>query len=243
MVSVCMATYNGAKYIKKQIESILCQLKEGDELIISDDGSTDATLEIVQSFDTPKIKFFPNQIEKRFKHGQYIANFENALIQASGDILFFADQDDIWLNDKIDKMIEGLNNCELVVSDCKIVDENLQTIYESYFQFNQSDFNLFKSFNRNPYLGCTMAFKSRLLDLALPFPNCISGHDLWLGILAEMYFKVGIINQPTILYRRHDLNVSNKANKIEPTIREKSTIAIEMLTAAMNVSIKNRNVR
>lgn len=236
MVSICMATYNGAKYIKEQIESILHQLKEEDELIISDDGSTDSTLEIVKSFHSNQIKIFSNQLNKKFKHGQYISNFENALNYVTGDILFFADQDDIWLDGKVNKMVEQLNNCDLVVSDCKIVDKHLQIIYPSYFEYNQSEFQLFKAFDRNPYLGCTMAFKRHLLELALPFPTCINGHDLWLGILAQMNYKVGVINEPTILYRRHDLNVSNKENKKELTLLQKANIASEMLHAAVEIS-------
>ena len=231
-----MATYNGAKYIKQQLDSILNQLGERDELIISDDGSKDHTIELISSYDDSRIKIFTNDSIKIFKHGRYIANFENALNHTSGDIIFFADQDDIWLDGKITCMVEALNTCDLVVSDCKIVNQYLQTIYPSYFSHNQSEFHLFQAFERNPYLGCTMAFKRKLLDYALPFPNCINGHDLWIGILAEMYFKVGIIHEPTILYRRHDLNVSNKEDKEALSLLQKATIASEMLMEAVKFS-------
>ena len=93
-----MATYNGAKYIKEQLDSIIPQLRDDDELIVSDDASKDETLKIVESYNDPRIKIFHNE-----NHG-VAHNFENAMRQASGDIIYFADQDDVWLPGKLDKM-------------------------------------------------------------------------------------------------------------------------------------------
>ena len=95
MNSVCMASFNGERYIKEQIDSILLQIGEDDELIISDDGSTDQTVDVICSYRDDRIKFVRNVN----RHG-CIGNFENALRVASGDFIFLADQDDIWLSDK-----------------------------------------------------------------------------------------------------------------------------------------------
>lgn len=133
MISVCMATYNGAKYIKEQIDSILCQLSDSDELIISDDHSTDVTCEIVNSYCDKRIKLFENTLKKGVTH-----NFENALVHASGDVIFLADQDDVWLSDKIECMTEFLKQgqYDVVMSNCSMVDSNLRMLKERYFDEN-----------------------------------------------------------------------------------------------------------
>ena len=95
MVSVCMATYNGGKYIKEQIDSILGQLSNNDELIISDDNSTDDTVDIINRISDSRVRLFFN------KQKGYTNNFENALKQVRGDIIFLSDQDDIWMDNKV----------------------------------------------------------------------------------------------------------------------------------------------
>ena len=96
MISVCMATHNGGKYIKEQIDSILVQISNEDELIISDDSSTDDTVEIIKKIKDKRIKLFENN--KFFSPN---LNFENALLHSKGDIIFLSDQDDIWKKDKV----------------------------------------------------------------------------------------------------------------------------------------------
>jgi len=100
-ISVCMATYNGEKYIYDQLQSILTQLSENDEVIISDNYSSDKTIEIIELFNDPRIKIY------FLKKGKSIKNFENALLHASRDYIFLADQDDIWLPGKVQIMMEG----------------------------------------------------------------------------------------------------------------------------------------
>jgi len=121
MISVCMATFNGEKYIKEQINSILIQLDYKDELIISDDGSTDKTMEIIHKFDDKRIKLFEN----KNMHG-YAHNFENALKQATGDYIFFSDQDDVWLPNKVEIMLPHLKADNFVISDAYVTNEELE---------------------------------------------------------------------------------------------------------------------
>ena len=106
-ISVCIATYNGEKYIKEQLESIIHQLGEYDEIIISDDGSNDKTIQIIENFKDTRIKIFnhsPNR-KTKYKFDLTTRNIENALSKAKGDFIFLADQDDIWIKNKVEKLI------------------------------------------------------------------------------------------------------------------------------------------
>ncbi|MCD7932673.1 MAG: glycosyltransferase [Tannerellaceae bacterium] len=118
MVSVCIATYNGEKYLKEQIDSILIQLEGEDELIISDDNSTDSTLQILKEYDDARIKTIEaNQFNSP------IYNFENAIKYSKGNIIILSDQDDIWYPYKVDKIKTFLKKYLLVFSNATIVDE------------------------------------------------------------------------------------------------------------------------
>ena len=123
MISVCMATFNGEKYLKEQIKSIIAQLDINDEIIISDDGSTDSTIEIINSFNDFRIKLYQNS----FKN--LISNFEFTLNNASGDYIFLSDQDDIWLPNKVELCMKSLISADLVMTNCKLVDSNLEIIH------------------------------------------------------------------------------------------------------------------
>lgn len=203
-----MATYNGAKYIKEQLETILCQLSEDDELIISDDSSTDATIEIIKTFKDQRIQLLENQ---KFKSPIY--NFENTLKQANGEYIFLADQDDIWMPQKIQILKKYLNNYDLVLSDAIVVDENKKVIYESFYNLNFSQKGFVKNLFKNSYLGCTMAFNRKILDKSLPFPRNLPMHDWWIGLIGEVYGRTYFIDEKLINYRRHGNNASETSQK------------------------------
>ena len=152
MVSVCMATYNGGKYILDQIESILPQLGERDELIISDDGSTDSTMEIIRAIQDSRIKLFENS----GRHG-VTGNFENAIRHAAGEIIFLSDQDDVWLPGKIDGMVSFLkeNDYDIVTCSCSLTDENLNvTVPDYYAERSPLDKSAFGNIIKDLWLGC-----------------------------------------------------------------------------------------
>ncbi|MEQ7800899.1 glycosyltransferase family 2 protein [Pedobacter sp. ASV1-7] len=198
-----MATYNGGKYIKDQIASILPQLKLSDELVISDDSSTDNTIEIIRSFNDKRIKIIENQ---QFKSP--IFNFENALKHSDGDVIFLSDQDDKWSENKVEVMLSALQKYDLVVSNAFIGDGSLNIIRDSYFEWRKSRNGILKNFVRNSYLGCCMAFKRKVIQVALPFPKDIPMHDMWLGMISEIYFKPVFIKDKLMIYRRHDENAT-----------------------------------
>lgn len=204
MVSVCLASYNGEDFIKDQIVSILNQLHPEDELIISDDGSNDHTIAIIMSFADPRIKFFPHT-----SSGRPTENFEHALEQARGEFIFLSDQDDIWLKNKYDHMLSLLHTNDLVLSNSTLVDEHLEVINPSFFKFHNSRKGIVRNVIKNSYFGSCMAFRRELLSFALPFPSSKEiGHDVWLGLVAEMTGKVYLTDEPLILYRRHSSAVT-----------------------------------
>ena len=122
-ISVCMATRNGEKYLIKQLESILIQIDQDDEVIISDDSSTDRTVEVIKYLKDSRIRLLENNT-----YLNPIFNFENALRQATGEIIALSDQDDIWLNNKTAVIRREFKDhhagIKLIVLDGLIVDEN-----------------------------------------------------------------------------------------------------------------------
>lgn len=206
MVSVCVATYNGEKYLKEQLDSILKQLIESDEVIISDDGSKDSTLDVIKSFNDPRIKIYINKGE----HG-YTANFENALKYSSGDIIVLSDQDDVWSADKISTIKTQLEWYDFLVSDATVVNEKLEVLSKSFWSLRKPHYNAFGDFIQCSYLGCCMAFKRDVLLMALPFPknHNLCCHDYWLQLIGSFYFSVRYEHKPLVYYRRHGGNVSD----------------------------------
>lgn len=195
-----MATYNGEKYIKEQLSSILSQLSEKDEIIVSDDSSTDKTVEIIESFQDKRIKILKNN-----KFRQPNLNFENALKYSKGDIIFLSDQDDVWIENKVEIILNQLKKYDLIVSDAFITNEKLNITNESLFSEVNSNRGILKNIIKNTYYGCCMAFKRKVLKKALPFPKTREiGHDLWLGIIADRYFKVKFLKEKLIYFRRHE---------------------------------------
>lgn len=203
-ISVCLATYNGAKFIKEQLESILPQLGVSDEIIISDDHSSDNTLQIITEINDDRIKVFKN-----FNPKGIVGNFENALRNSTGDYIFLSDQDDVWLPNKVVLSCEALEKFDIIVTNCKIVDTDLNIINESYFKLNNSRAGFLKNFYRSSYLGCCVAFRKELLNIILPIPaHLFLYHDWWIGFLAAIKYTTHFISEPCLLYRRHDHNMS-----------------------------------
>ena len=217
MISVCMATYNGAKYIRKQIDSILCQLGKDDELIISDDNSSDDTVKIIRNINDKRIKIISHlrsNIYNRYSNNHYMvtSNFENALSYANGDYIFLSDQDDIWHPERIALMSKALETHPIVYAPFTMIDENEHKITTNQ-KYPHITGNLFRDLITQPYFGCCMAFRRSLLNVALPFPKGTITHDNWVGLLAEILgVKIHILETPLLYYRIHSNNVSHRIN-------------------------------
>jgi len=206
-VSVAMATYNGSKYLKEQIDSILDQTHQIDELIISDDESNDDTLKIIKKYESnDKRVHLINGPKKGIKQ-----NFANAIKNTTGDIIFLSDQDDVWMNNKVEKVLKEFedNDCILVIHNADIVDENLNATTNDIFSWRRSGAGIMKNIFKNTYVGCCIAFKSELKEHILPIPDDIEMHDQWIGVLGNKYGNNIFLNDKLIKYRRHTNNSSS----------------------------------
>ena len=206
--SVAMATYNGEKYIKEQIDSILLNLGENDELVISDDGSTDNTLKIISNYNDSRIKLI-NGPKNGIKQ-----NFANAIEHCTGKYIFLSDQDDIWMENKKEIVLKAFKkyNCSLIIHDCEVIDKNYTVVTPSFFELRKSNSGISKNIIKNSYIGCCMCFDSKLKEKILPIPNDIEMHDQWIGIITEKYGTSFFINDKLIRYRRHDNNASSMSH-------------------------------
>ncbi|MBO0439096.1 glycosyltransferase family 2 protein [Candidatus Enterococcus ikei] len=207
MISVCIATYNGEKYLEEQLNSILAQISVGDELIISDDGSVDATIAILKRYaaQDQRIKLFKGPGKG------LIANFEFAITQSQGDFIFLADQDDVWLPEKVQTTLgffQEHDEIDLVISDLVIVDEQLEVIEPSYFEYRKVKLGFLHNLVKNKYIGAGMAFRSRMKTKILPIPANVPMHDMWIGLIAAFRKKSALIPRKLTLYRRHNNNAS-----------------------------------
>lgn len=208
MISICMTTCNGERYVQAQIESILSQIGEQDELVVSDDGSTDRTLELISQIGDVRIVLLSNN-----GPSGVVKNVEHALRHSQGEYIFLADQDDVWLPGKVSRIMSALEHCDLVVSDCYVTDQFLTVIHSSLFQRIHSGPGFFRNLYRNSYIGCCMAMRRRVLSRALPFPDNTPMHDWWIGLIGEAAYRTEFIAEPLMLYRRHGSNVSLTSNR------------------------------
>lgn len=248
MISVCMATYNGERYIKRQIDSILYQLGEDDELIISDDGSTDRTLEIIKKYNDSRIKIYEHikkaelsKVKKLRNFYYATSNFENALIHSRGEYIFLADQDDIWESEKVKIMVEELksNNFDLVMCNYSIIDNDEQLVETKFYEVSPISKYRLMNILKSKYLGCCMAFSRNLLNKALPFPRKLLAHDYWIGCLSSNFSFIDI---PLHKYRRHTWNVSSSSEKSNNSFVLKISYRIKFLVLLLyrliNLNIK-----
>ena len=206
MITVCLATHNGEKYILEQLNSILLQLGEFDEIIISDDNSSDNTLSIINQIIDPRIIIYKNNFCNLIK------NFEFLITKASGDIIFLSDQDDIWDSEKVEKHILKHNlssSSKLVISNISLIDSNGQNINKTFYKKKFSS-SLFSNLIKNNFIGCSISFNKEIKKLILPFPENIPMHDWWIGLICCFYNKVIFINENLVYYRLHENNFTKK---------------------------------
>ena len=257
-VDILLATYNGEKYLKEQIDSILNQSFDDFRLIISDDCSTDNTKNILEEY-----KKKDSRIELYFSNeNKGIAqNFEFLLSKVKSDYFMFSDQDDIWKKEKIEKSIYKLekSNLDLAFSDLEVVNENLQVICKSYWKLKGfykkiKKYNNFESLYLNNYItGCTIICKSKWIEKIMPIPKTSKFilHDYWLSLIVSQTGTIGFIDEPLIKYRQHKNNrvgskkQSDYIEKFEDIRNLFIKVKIEHFTVFVNNSDKfiNENTR
>lgn len=209
-ISVCMAVYNGRRFIREQLVSILRELSELDEVIVVDDASRDNSVEIVKSFNDSRIK-----IVELGNNVGHVRAFEVALGMATGDYVFLSDQDDVWVEGKVEVI---LNYFEQDKSVCYIY-HNIYTI-DANGKFVQTNISMHKTTKfpsfafiakhmiKPEIFGCGSAFKRRVVELALPFPPGVYAHEHWIALVSALVGNVQFVEDCLLNYRRHGGNLS-----------------------------------
>jgi GT2 family glycosyltransferase len=234
MVSVCMAAYNGAPFIEAQLRSILPQLEPTDEIVIVDDASHDGTVdyilrtqrELERTPGAPRMLLIQHQI-----NWGVVSSFEDAVRCATGDILFFSDDDDLWAPDKVRKVLDVFATqpkIQVVSSGFILIDEHdLPTIDSEFLRHRRFTPSLAANLLRNQFQGSTMAFRSSLIKNILPFPpDRLFLHDAWIGswnLLARG--GTAHIDEPLLLYRRHPGNYTRRLSRLKQIGRRVQLVA------------------
>jgi len=215
-IDIVLPVYNGADFLAAQLDSLQRQSFTSWRVLIRDDGSSDATPDIIKSYAEVDERILILSDEQG-KLGA-IRNFSCLLAHTRAEYVVLCDQDDVWLPDKIEKSLNLLLRMEkdepgiplLVHSDLKVVDQSLKEIAPSFWQFQhvdpESSGRIGRLLVQNVAVGCTMIMNRRLVELALPMPESVLMHDWWIALVACALGKVGYIHEPTVLYRQHGSN-------------------------------------
>lgn len=198
-----MATYNGGRFLRAQIDSILAQLVPGDELLVADDASNDDTAAILLSYGAAL------SVVGSSRAGGVVRNFERVLQRAAGHVVLLSDQDDVWLPGRLARLRAELATCDLVMANAWVVDASLRHGTATVFDLVEAGPGALRNLcGRSSFVGCCMGFRRELLGRALPFPASTPWHDWLLGLLATVTGNVRFVDEPLMLFRRHSANAS-----------------------------------
>ncbi len=254
MISVAMTTYNGALYLKKQLDSILSQSLAVDEFIICDDGSKDGTKKIIQSYQKqyPQIKFYENQENLGYK-----LNFKKAMSLCHGDYIFLCDQDDIWMEDKVEKMINKMKEnpkIQVLASSFVYINQNDEEI-KTKLDPNKSNNNLYlkpvkdkdcvcidfeEYYNHNYFQGCSLLLKKEIKDQVVSHFSIQVAHDYLINFTAAKENAMYFWNVPLFQYRLHENNtigVVDQNISFIQKMRNRNTLKIRSLLAEDGLSM------
>ncbi|HGG0708616.1 TPA: glycosyltransferase family 2 protein, partial [Campylobacter jejuni] len=233
-IAVILATYNGEKYLKQQIESILDQTYKNIKIYIGDDCSKDGTIDIIRAYKNlypDKITYYQNETNIGF-----VKNFEKLLQNTKEDYIAFSDQDDVWLPSKLEEQINKIKEIEkksnlpiMCHSDLIMIDENQKILCNSFFSFKKYKLKPEKDLGYilGPcgVMGNTMMINRALKGIILPFPERIDFHDYYIAVICELFGKRVTFYEPFVLYRIHQDNTSNS----KLSIKKKKNTALPYL--------------
>ncbi|RFB67141.1 glycosyltransferase family 2 protein [Herbaspirillum sp. 3R11] len=219
-ISVCMATYNGALYIKEQLDSILAQIGPNDELIIADDGSTDETCGIIASYSDERIVFVRNPSTLG-----HVQNFAKLMSLARGKYIALSDQDDVWVENRLNRMLETLEaspTFSLVVGDFAEIN-NAGELTGPVHAMGPSPSWMFRQLflvflGRVRYFGCTFMFRSDFKRYILPIPAAMDAHDVWIALNACIHGRIIHVKEVGLLHRIHGRNLTPPRRRSLPKV-------------------------
>lgn len=210
-VSVAMAAYNGEMFISEQIDSIISQLGNNDELIISYDKSSDNTWEIISAYQQKdaRIMILINE------DPGVIGNFNNAILHCSREVIFISDQDDVWAKCKISRILKEFEHSEadLIIHNGYHTDESLKPIGSSFFDGSRMGAGIIRNIIKSRYSGCCMAFTNKMKSVILPIPPDIDAYDRWIASICEIKGRVAYLSDVLIYHRLHDNNFTPKKKR------------------------------
>ncbi|WP_304544128.1 glycosyltransferase family 2 protein [Sulfurimonas microaerophilic] len=206
LVSVAIATYNGEKYLRKQLDSIYNQTYQNIEVIVCDDCSDDNTINILEEYSKKyNLIYYLNE----YNLG-YVKNFEKAISLCNGDYIALSDQDDIWLPQKLEVLVEEIDKNSVIHSDAFLIDNRDRTISDSWTKFYKKNTNteMIKCiFGENDITGCTCMITKEFVSKIIPFPKEFKYHDMWIAMVGINNGGIKYIDKPLIMYRLHENNV------------------------------------
>jgi len=206
-----MCTYNGERFLIEQLDSILEQTHKNIELIITDDGSTDKTIQIIEQYlkQDNRIKLYQNKQNLGF-----VKNFEKAISLCKGEYIALADQDDIWKSKKLEIFLKQIKKNLLIYSDAELIDNKSKLLNKTLISSSKK--NLIKGKNNQAFLfdncvsGNTLMFKKELISTILPIPlEFVPFHDTWIAFIASSIGTIDYTNEPMTYYRRYDEQITN----------------------------------
>lgn len=243
-VSVCMATYNGEKFLHEQVASILVQLTEGDELVVVDDCSTDKTVDLLRQFGGRLIKVLQNE-----RNLGVNATFERAVCCASNEIIFLADQDDIWIEGRVDRMCQALINAGALVvsSNSYYIDARGEALDYGFYRLKAADscrhlLNIIRIFlGRAPYFGCAMAFRRKMASYLFPLPRYVESHDLWIALASNLLGSNVHLDDDTLMRRVHGGNASIVRRSLPYKFWSRVVFALSLGTLYLRYSLYRKS--
>jgi len=215
-ISVCIATYQGQEFVERQLRSILDQIGPSDEVIVVDDCSRDRTVELIEQIGDARIAVYRNRENRR-----EVFSFGRAIELARGDIIFLADQDDLWMPGRVELMSGKLqaSGAALVTSNFEWMDAEERPLKVAFDGVSSTTSmrhfgNIVDIFiGKTNYFGCAMAFRRSLVPLITPIPGYVESHDLWIALAANQIGSNLHIDDKTLRKRRHGSNTTSTVSR------------------------------